>query len=335
MYNTRFCSNPEIELLLASLDDRSLPRDRIDWPAVSRLANDHRLTPRLLRYLASHPEIDAPDDTLSALRNSARANAQRALAQVAHARAITDALSNAGIDVIVLKGVALSQLLYGGPAERMSCDLDLLVRRRDLWRAIEMFQQVGYASPVAITPAAIRSCLRFEHEIQWYAPDGTLIELHADLAQPHYSFRTDLERWFEAAVPLPVGGYQLRVLTPEHSLQLAVLHGTKHIWSRLDMVADVYALFGQDLDHCRVERELAAMGAARALAVARVLCARLFGGKSPDGVLARFIGRWSMPGVLQASAPNFWQMRLFDLTVRERLSDKARYAVGLARRLGS
>jgi hypothetical protein len=62
---------------------------------------------------------------------------------------ILTAFARAGVAVIVLKGPALASEHYPDPALRPFTDLDLLVRRHDRDRAIDVLSAVGYvhASP--------------------------------------------------------------------------------------------------------------------------------------------------------------------------------------------
>jgi hypothetical protein len=126
-----------------------------------------------------------------------------------------------------------------------------------------------------------------------------------------------------------VAGQTLPTLSPEHSLVFAIVHGTKHTWSRLDLVADVEALFSKDLDDQVVESELMRLGAKRAAAVARAICVKVFEGEGEGEGIAQGIAGRVVAGLMNSHAPTFWQTRAFDISVRERFIDKLRYTVRL------
>lgn len=56
-------------------------------------------------------------------------------------------LTEAGIRVLPLKGPLLAERIYGELEARVSTDIDLLVGRDDLPRAVEVLGRIGYSSP--------------------------------------------------------------------------------------------------------------------------------------------------------------------------------------------
>lgn len=103
------------------------------------------------------PELDAALALLLAERH-ARATA----ATVTHLR-------SAGVDVIVLKGVATAALLYGDEV-RTSADIDLLVRPADRRRAASALRSLGYRREV-VSP----------HATSWVSASRTPVDLHVTL----------------------------------------------------------------------------------------------------------------------------------------------------------
>src|SRR6185436_11185739 len=53
----------------------------------------------------------------------------------------------AGIDVLVLKGAALAQLVYPQPVLRPMRDIDILVRASDVYRAYALLPKIGFMPP--------------------------------------------------------------------------------------------------------------------------------------------------------------------------------------------
>ncbi len=94
---------------------------------------------------------------------------------------VVEALTDAGIPLLVLKGAALAQLVYGDAAHRPMRDVDLLVRRQDAKRAYEILTRTGFSL------SETRTAPTHHHLPGVYkSVDGTtvVIELHHQLLPP-------------------------------------------------------------------------------------------------------------------------------------------------------
>ena len=116
--------------LPADLEDRA--RGLVGSASWSRLfdrAEAHGVVPLAARSLAALGWRDVPSPVRAAFEAAHRINAARnALVARALGR-VLEGLGRAGVPVIPLKGVALSESLYGDAALRVSADLDILVPR--------------------------------------------------------------------------------------------------------------------------------------------------------------------------------------------------------------
>lgn len=322
-----------MDFLIAAITQRPLPDITPDWPSLLDAANYHRLTPILAHATADYPK---PPNIEDALRASVRANAQQNLRLFAHTARMAAALEDQNIDCIVLKGPALANLLYGDLSRRVCGDVDLLVRPRDFTHAAHVLHTKGFAADVQIDEHTLRKHLRSQHDLAFAHADGTLLELHGDIAQPHYSYKTDLDGWFADARTIEIQHHPIRNLSPEHSLLLAIIHGTKHLWTRLDLLADVAALARLPLDWAKVHGELADLGAARAGAVSGYLL-RDFLGITTNLAMNDSAALQISSGIAQRLRdqrdPTYWQARVLDVAVRERVRDRIRYAGHALQRL--
>jgi hypothetical protein len=322
-----------LKFLIACITGAPLPAQHPDWDALLQLAAWHRVTPLVARATRAYP---LPDAVRAALQTAARTNAQRNLLLFAHTARISAAFESHGIDALFLKGPLLARRIYGDLSLRFCGDVDVLVRSALFAKASALLTELGYVADTQLDAKALRKHLRFQHDVPFADPDGTLVELHADIAQPHYSYRADLGPWFDAARTLEVSGHSIRTPAPEHDLILAIIHGTKHVWTRLDLLADTAALVRQPLDWDLVHREIRNAGAARAAAVAGYLLRDVLSVSTPLLVMnagfAGRIARVTAQRLVQQQDPNWWQTRAFDLAVRERPSDQLRYVTKLYRR---
>ena len=187
----------------------------LDWEAMVARAENERLAPIL--YVALRGGA-APAQVLARLRASWMAAECQQLLAGKQLRDIVGAFNDAGIQTIVLNGPALAASYYPDPALRPFIDLDLLVRRADRERALEILFGQGYTHE---TPG--RS---LDHVPAAYlaAPDGSgllPVDLHwecvAQSAAGRAAEQAADEIW-SRAVRAPAWGDAARTLAPEDLL---------------------------------------------------------------------------------------------------------------------
>jgi hypothetical protein len=131
---------------------------------------------------------------------------------------VIDELQSAGIDVLVLKGAALSLLHYGDTGLRLMADIDLLVPREEGARAISVMGAILHPKQASF---ASEDRVLVEHGTAWVDGSGNEVDLHwysLWLSSP------DTEFW-QGAVPIEVGGVRSRSLCPTDHLLHVCAHG--------------------------------------------------------------------------------------------------------------
>ena len=113
-------------------------------------------------------------------------------------------LADSGIAAVPLKGATLGQELYGDPALRPSTDIDLLVRRSDLDRAVVALEAQGFARPNDIRPVNGLPQLHYTlpHAKGWLPT----VEVHWRIHWYETAFSEEL---VDRGVPAPDGGRRL------------------------------------------------------------------------------------------------------------------------------
>jgi hypothetical protein len=152
-----------------------------------------------------------------------------------HAQRVLGSLHKAGIPVIVLKGWAFIQSIYGGDAsQRPYADIDLLVPPGEAARAEALFQGLGYPAQTAEPWAGhIR---RFRNGRAFLSgqplspfPQKFMAGLHWGLLDtPYYQRRVNVSGLFERAQPLMVAGVPVLRLDLTDALPYAWGHLALH-----------------------------------------------------------------------------------------------------------
>jgi hypothetical protein len=118
-----------------------------DWDEVPTRAEVHGMAPLLYFHLKG-AGVELP---LTARRELQGLYVRHRHASQVRARVLGEVLAayqEAGIPALVLKGAALSHLVYPEPGLRPMSDLDLLVPRSEVWRAGRVLAELGFDAPL-------------------------------------------------------------------------------------------------------------------------------------------------------------------------------------------
>lgn len=118
-----FPSSPRMEADAAALSRVS------NWRDVAELSRFHQVYGLLLQGLQTLPEVLAASGIEAELRAAQKRQALAVMRQLGALRQALDCFREQDVPVLVLKGLPLSERLYGTPFARRSVDVDLLVDR--------------------------------------------------------------------------------------------------------------------------------------------------------------------------------------------------------------
>ena len=141
---------------------------------------------------------------------------------------VLEAFHTAGIPVLVLKGLHLSEVYYATPESRPMSDVDLAVEPRYAEAAHTLLTRLGYTRDYADKPL---STVRHIHHASSYACPGKVdIDLHWRIMPLKNTPATDAPFWRDA-LDWKLEGVPAKVLSPTHLLYHTVIHGVR--WNPL------------------------------------------------------------------------------------------------------
>ena len=296
----RAAFRPETELLLCCARpradnahgdrSRALLQSPLDWEVVIREARRHGVDPLLYRHLEALDEPRIPASALDRLQRHFETNAVRNRLLMAELGKVLSRLGDASVAAIPYKGPVLARMVYGGLALRRFADLDVLVRRADVSRAIVALRELGYEPRLRLTRSQERAFLASQCEWALDRDHGRLtVEIHWDIVPREFALRLDLERLWRTARPQSVDGLTVLVPSPEGLLLILAVHGAKHFWARLAWLADVAGLIEAhpEMDWSQLLARAHQCGGTRLLGVALILVADLLGAPVPSDVAHR------------------------------------------------
>ncbi|MGE3806133.1 MAG: nucleotidyltransferase family protein [Gemmataceae bacterium] len=211
----------------------------LDWDQLEQAALDHGVAYFVYSHLLSHALVDEPRRTgwqAQLHRESAQALVLRD-AQLRLARAF----ERAQIPVVWLKGLVLSEALYGRSDARQCSDLDVLVepaRMSDVARVLAAESFDPYSAP---EPGKDEHPLGDHHQSflkKAVAGCAILVEVHERLSGPA-ACQPDVAGMMARARPASLGDVPVQVLCPEDELLVLAMHAHQHNFALLRCLMDV------------------------------------------------------------------------------------------------
>jgi hypothetical protein len=201
-----------------------------DWTEVLRLADRSHVTAFVLRTVKSH-RIDLPPAAKRSLADSAALVVARNLVVDLDLRRAVNALRDASIRVMALKGPALARTVYAEPGLRPYDDIDLCVQGADLDRVAAVLDGAGFGEIARSRKSAVTSRDFVANTTL------TLVEVHGDLLEIGLPPRCEADRWRRASAIRGLAGVEM--LAPEDQLVHLSFHAHKHGFNRLIWLKDI------------------------------------------------------------------------------------------------
>jgi hypothetical protein len=308
---------PHERLLVACLrNDQevgSFLAESLDWPAAVRTAVRHGVAPSVARKLAAFfRDGRVPREIAQTFESLYDGNRDRNHIYFEAAGALIDVLESAGIQCLLLKGVALASSVYDDPSLRTFADIDVLVDPSNYQAAIAAAEAAGYTTAYVEPEGLHHELIRIHPEdlvSRTVAPqyDPTIppariarhkhnirLEIHRGLFRDDTGWRRDVDLIpvFDGAVSgrFP-DGRSFGMPRPEHMLIHLSAHARSHGFNRLTFLVDVARLLRvceERLDWEMTYAEAVRCGALADVGWMLMLTRNVLGVEAPAMVMKRF-----------------------------------------------
>ncbi len=197
-----------------------------DWIDLVQQARQESISPLLYRYVTdSSSQSDVPDTVAEMLQTDYLNSALRNTGLYHELVIILKALKREGISVILLKGVHLAKYVYGNPALRPMADIDILVKKNDLFKAEKILLELEYISSEQDKDIREAYIQQHHHLPLLIKKAAVPVEIHwtisSSLRRP---FTIDIEGLWERACPVLIADCEVWTLSPEDLLLHLCIH---------------------------------------------------------------------------------------------------------------
>lgn len=247
---------PEFRLLVAASrwphDARSIAAvkaaadEAIDWEHFLRVATRHRVASLAYSGLKS-AQVTPPPEIAKLLEAFSIRQAGHSMHLAHEAMRIRRALEEKSIEPLFVKGATLGMLAYGSMVLKQGRDIDVLVKRSEVFPTLEILRGFGY-EPIHFVPSEpwqIEPWMDMTKDLEVVDRSrGMSVEIHWKLSDNNAFSRT-LEKHYAAREISLGSGMSLRTLDQRIFVIYLCIHGARHAWFRLKWSADLAAIFAR------------------------------------------------------------------------------------------
>ena len=213
------------------------------------LAHQHGVLPLVYKTLKSLFENTSPrslsmskcnPQILTELKVHYMHISQRNMLMSAELIRIMKLLEDNDIEALAFKGPTLSQLAYGDITFRQYSDLDILTQKKDIYKIYSLLKSYGYERLLTLTPVQEKIWIKNTHDMGFMHPTKHIhIEMHWSLLDEDYPMQVNLKDFWKELQEITISGHPLHTFSNENLLIYLCIHGSKHLWERIEWVKDI------------------------------------------------------------------------------------------------
>ena len=225
--------------------------ESLNWERFVFLMERHQLTSYLFPVLSAHKN-KIPAGISQRIRKLNQRYLMQSLAHTGQTISLQQQFDRAQIPALFLKGVVLSQLLYGEPALKNSIDIDILVPAEQIGNAIVLLADQGYVlfyPQLRFTEKQKQINYKISHHYTFHHPEQSVfVELHWKLINPRQLLPWHFNYLKERSIQISLKDHPIRTLCIEDYLLYLSVHGARHGWYNLSWLRDFSGLL-ERTDH--------------------------------------------------------------------------------------
>jgi len=269
-------SKDDIEFILSYLEDQHL-----DINSLIVLANQHGILPLVYKTLKElQQDISLLHDTLlSNLKSAYLQTSKRNMLMSAELIRIIKLFKENDIEALAFKGPTLSQTAYGDITLRQFGDLDILIKRSDISRMTDLMTSEGYTPEIELNTKMDETILNALNVIGFHKSTSNIrVEIHWELLSKNYAIKWDENALWDQKESVTINNIHIPVIPCEQQLLYLCVHGSKHLFERLEWICDINRSIrtNPDIDWQQLLHASEKMGIKRMLYLGLALCQTFF-----------------------------------------------------------
>ncbi|MBC8236182.1 nucleotidyltransferase family protein [bacterium] len=253
-----------------------------NWDGVIQQSIRHSITPLLYQRLETlGPSTNIPASVEQKLREIYIHSAARNMRLYHELSKVLRILQNDDIPVIVLKGAALAETVYQNIALRPMGDVDLLVKKEDLYRTETALLNLGYV---------FYKENNYHFKQHYEGEKRIAIEIHWNIDRPSSLFQIDIDGMWERARLAKIANVEVLVLSPEDLILHLCLHVSFHHEFKIGLrflcdISETIQHYQDEIDWKKLQNTVNEYGIGKFIYCTLLLTKKMLGAEIPDNFL--------------------------------------------------
>jgi len=239
---------------------------------------------KAIKEISAQDNTAIPHNFLNDLKAHYMSISQRNMLMSGELIRIMKLLRENHIEALAFKGPALSQMAYGDITLRQYVDLDVLTRKKDIYKIDALLKAQGYERLLSITPTQEKVYIQYAHDLGLiHKQKGVHFEMHWSFLDEDYPMQVDLEDFWKETQEVKLNSYPVSTFSNENLIVYLSIHGSKHLWERIEWIKDIDLLIRKnDIDWEKVIDKTNGTGFEKMVYLGLFLNASLFNTPLPD-----------------------------------------------------
>jgi hypothetical protein len=221
----------------------------LDWDIFLEKARENGISPIVYSKLEDNKFnfLNIPSEIFEGLKEDYYLNVRKNTLIFEELRKALKAFRESGLQVMVLKGAALAEKVYGSIALRPMADIDLLVKKEDLKRLDEQLKMLGYqASDMLVDNIDFSSTYLTTLDYRSSSENSISFHIHwhfvnSTIPSESYIKNIRMVNIWENAEKIKVADVETLVMAPHHLIIHLSEHALRvtHSLSKLSFLCDI------------------------------------------------------------------------------------------------
>ncbi len=205
-----------------------LLREVKDWEQLADSLIARGVGPLFYRHMQQLPDKERiPRSAQEKLKQTYYHTLSRNMVLYSVFRKVIKAFTDNGIPAVALKGIHLSEKLYGDIGLRQLSDIDLLVRKADGEKSLKVLREIGFVQSGDEVSHLIADSLGVIHYPAMIF-EGVSVEIHIELHREKNNCRLDSEQIIARSETAVIHGVDTQVMEMYDLLIFLCIHLDKH-----------------------------------------------------------------------------------------------------------
>ncbi len=215
-----------------------------DWKGFLTSAYAHGVFPLVHKSLKTIAAV--PDEIKVRLKSWNLDIVRRNMSMTSELLHVVKLLEENSVPVLAIKGPILSQIIYGDITQRQYADIDVLIPKHEIYRAGKLLSNAGYTSEHSIEFLKNDTLLKVAKDFSIFNPMQNIhIEFHWQLFLERQVKKSKITLFDPSNPRVQIHGQEIQTLGEDENLIYLLLHGSKHMWERLEWIVDIDRLLRQ------------------------------------------------------------------------------------------